>query len=149
MILLVHMILGALIGQNINNPIIAVAIALLSHYLLDIIPHIEYSIKNISQKNWAKSFLEFTKVFFDVLTGLLVIFLVSNRQPMVYVGAICAIIPDGFSFLNLFLKNKIFELHSNIHQEKIHFLKNKKISVFWRLFSQATVVVAVVVLFLR
>jgi hypothetical protein len=39
MLLTVHATAGALIGQQINNPILAFVLAFVSHFILDIIPH--------------------------------------------------------------------------------------------------------------
>ena len=46
MILLVHMLFGAAVGLSINNIYIAIIVAFLSHYFLDLFPHIEYNIKS-------------------------------------------------------------------------------------------------------
>jgi hypothetical protein len=39
MLLTVHAATGALIGQQINNPILAFALGFVSHFILDMIPH--------------------------------------------------------------------------------------------------------------
>ncbi len=39
MLLTVHATAGALIGQQLNNPILAFVVAFVSHFILDIIPH--------------------------------------------------------------------------------------------------------------
>lgn len=141
MILLVHLLLGALIGQKITSPILAIFLAFLSHYLLDIIPHTEYSIENIKNKNLKKSFFDIIKIFFDFFIGIIFIIVLSNNQPIIYICAFFAILPDAFSVINIFFKIKFLNTYSNIHQEKLHFLRNKKISIFWRLFSQIIIVV--------
>lgn len=127
MILLVHMLLGSLIGQKIANPFLAIILAFLSHYMLDFIPHIEYKIKKVS-------------VILDFICGIVLIFLFSKNTFFIYLCAFFAILPDGFSVLNWFVKNKILNKHSKLHQEKLHFLRDKKISIFWRIFSQIFVV---------
>jgi len=77
MILLVHLLFGALIGQKILNPVLAIVLAFLSHYFLDFFPHIEYSIKNISEKRWKKSLPDFLKIFLDLAAGIILIFIFS------------------------------------------------------------------------
>lgn len=152
MILLVHMLLGALIGKYINNPFLAIILALLSHYFLDLIPHIEYPIENIKNKNWHKVLPEILKVSLDFLTGILLIFLFSpstgSGQAIVYICAGFAILPDGFSLLNLLMENKVLSKHSKFHQDKLHFLRNKKISVFWRI-SVQIIISVICVYFLK
>lgn len=126
MILLVHMLLGAAIALHIKNPILAIILAFLSHYFLDLFPHNEYNINNISEKRWKKTLPEFQKVFLDFLIGILLILLFSNNGLIIYICAFFAILPDGLSLL----------WHSNFHQDKVHFLKHKKISSFWRILTQ-------------
>lgn len=145
MILLVHMLLGALIGKEINNPILAIILAFFSHYILDFLPHVEYPIENIEKNQWTKALPDILRVALDFSLGILLIFLFSKNHPIIYVCAFFAIIPDGLSLLKSFAKNKILEKHSKLHQEKIHFLKHKKISNFWRIFSQVAVTVICVV----
>jgi len=132
MILLVHMLFGSAIATIIQNPYLAIILAYLGHYFLDIFPHIEYSIKNTR--------FAVLKVFCDVFTGALLIFIFSNNQPIIYVCVFFAMLPDGLSLLNRIFKNKLLDSHSKLHQEKLHFLKYKKIPNFWRFFSQILVV---------
>lgn len=146
MILIPHLLLGAVIGSKIEYAGLAIALAFLSHYLLDSIPHIEYSIYNIEKKQWEKSLLEFLKVFLDFSFGILLILIFSNNQPIIFICAFSAILADGLSLLNSIFSNKILKIHRNIHQKKIHFLKHKKISIFWRILSQTLVVVICVLL---
>lgn len=124
MILTCHLLTGAAIALKIQPTPLALILAFLSHYLLDIIPHREYSIKNIFEKRWSKSFFDFLKVFLDIAFGALLILFLSKNQPIIYAGALFAILPDGFTFLALiFLKIKILRKHRNFHQNIIHFFK--------------------------
>jgi len=155
MILTPHLVLGAAIASKIGYIPLAIILALLSHYFLDLIPHMEYSINNIQEKQWRKSLPDFLRVFLDFFIGILLLLIFSNNQPMVFVGAFLGILPDGFSFLNYILPksmnnmsqkfivilNKFLKTHSYIHQEKIHFLKHKKISSFWRTLSQILAII--------
>jgi hypothetical protein len=152
MILLVHLLFGAAIASAIKNVPLAIVLAFLSHYFLDFIPHIEYSIENIEKRRWQKSFSNFLKITLDFCFGILLISMFSGNQPIVYIGAFFAILPDGFSVLNLIISNKILKIHNGFHKKKIHFLKNnpaldqgrygaRKISIFWRILSQITIIV--------
>jgi hypothetical protein len=145
MILLVHLVFGALIGQKISNPFFAVILAYFSHYFLDLFPHTEYNIENIKKKQLNKAFPDILRVILDFLIGILLISLFSNSQPIVYACAFLAIIPDGFTILSFFFPNKILKAHNNFH-EKIHFLKNRKISNFWRIAIQLIIILVSVVL---
>jgi len=152
MILLVHLLFGAAIGSTIKNIPLAIVLAFLSHYLLDFIPHIDYSIENIEKNRWKKSLPDFAKVFLDFLCGIILIFVFSKsalpagRQAIVYICAFCAILPDGFTILNSLMPNKILKIHSEFHPERVHVFKNKKISKFWRILSQAMIVIISILL---
>jgi hypothetical protein len=165
MILLVHLLLGALIGQKISNPILAIVLAFLSHYFLDFIPHIEYPLKE-DTKNWNDFLSNALKIFLDFCLGILLILIFSKNQLIIYICAFLAILPDGFTVLSHFIPNKILEIHSNFHTKKIHFLKYnpveyceaaispsaklfnrlKKISNFWRIISQIMILIISVIL---
>jgi hypothetical protein len=140
------MLFGALIAQRISSPFSAILLAFLGHYFLDFFPHIEYSIENIKNKNWKKSLPDFLKIFLDFLIGIALIFALSNNQPIIYVCAFLAILPDGLSMLGYVLKNNFLDKHNDFHQIKLHYLKNKKISLFWRIFSQIIIIVICVFL---
>lgn len=139
MILLAHMLFGSAVASFIKMPVLAVVLAFLSHYLLDFIPHTEYDIKNIKEKNWHKIFPEILKIFFDFFGAILLILIFSSNQPIIYAGAIVSLIPDGFTLFGIIFPNKITLAHDNIHRKKIHFLKYKKISIFWRILSQTLI----------
>ncbi len=140
MILLVHLIVGALIGQKISDPFFAVFLAFLSHYVLDFIPHVEYPIDNIRNKQWLKSFPDFLRVFLDFCLGILIISFFLNGRLIVFIAAFFAVLPDLLNILNMIFENKLLQIHSNFH-EKNHFLKHKKISNFWRISSQIIVII--------
>ncbi len=148
MILLVHMLFGAAIGASINNISLAIMLAFLGHYFLDFFPHIEYSINNIRDNNWKKSLSDFLKVFLDFSLGILTIFIFSNNQPLIYLGAFIALIPDGLTIISKLFPNKILALHDKIHGGKIHYLtKQKKFPIFWRIYTQVlTLIISIILL---
>jgi hypothetical protein len=136
MILLAHLLFGAGIGNIIQNMPMAILLAFLSHYLLDSIPHAEYNIENIKNKQWQKAFSDFLKIFFDFCISIIFIAVFSDNQPAIYICAFFAILPDGLSLL----------FRDNFHKEKIHFLKYKKIPLFWRILSQILIVIISIIL---
>jgi hypothetical protein len=148
MILIAHLLFGALIGEKIANPILAIILSLLGHYFLDIFPHFDYSFQNIKERKWKKAKFEYLKISLDFLSAILLIFLFSNNSLLVYICAFFAIVPDGLSILHLFIPNNLLlKKHREIHQIKVHFLtikqeKNmKKSSFFWRIANQVAVVI--------
>ncbi|MCX6723858.1 MAG: hypothetical protein NT155_01630 [Candidatus Staskawiczbacteria bacterium] len=136
MILLVHLLFGAAIGSAIKNIPLAIILAFLSHYFLDLFPHIEYPIENLRKKQWDRVATEVLSIFLDFCLGILIIIFLAKNQLFVYVCALLAIIPDGLTVLSYLFPNKVFTLHDIFHRQKIHFLKDKKISNFWRITSQ-------------
>ncbi|MBI1866600.1 MAG: hypothetical protein HY005_03445 [Candidatus Staskawiczbacteria bacterium] len=148
MILTAHLLLGAAIASKIEYAPAALFMAFLSHYFLDILPHIEYSISNISEKQWQKSAPDILSVFLDFFFGILLILIFSNNQPIIYMGAFVALIPDSLTIISSVFPNKILSKHDQLHRGKIHFLKYKKISIFWRISSQILAIIISIILLL-
>ncbi len=137
MILLVHFLFGAAIGSTITNIPLAIVLAFFSHYFLDFFPHIEYSIENIEKKQWRKITPDILKISLDFFSGILFVFLLSKNQPIIYICALFSLLPDAGNVLRRIAPNKF---RDKFH-EKVHFLKDKKISFFWRILSQIMVLV--------
>lgn len=137
MLLTPHILIGVAIITKVQNPILGLLLVLLSHYFLDCFPQQEYSIKNIKERRWNKSFLDFLRVFFDISFGVLLILLLSESSSFILAAAFLAILPDGFTLLNLIIpKNKLLEIHNTFHQKLNNFFNNKKIPAFWGIVSQ-------------
>ncbi len=154
MILLVHMLFGAAIAAKIQNPVLAIILAFLSHYLLDILPHTEYPIDNIKRGRLKMARPDILRVSLDFLAGILLIYIFSNRELIIFIAAFFAILPDGLSLINSFFPNKILTAYNNFHQKRLHYFKEpacrqagKKIPNFWRILSQVTVVLISLALF--
>lgn len=152
MILTLHLLFGTAIASQFKNPFLAIILAFLGHYFLDIIPHNEYPIENIKKKQWRKVLPDISMVSADFLLGIFLILIFSNNQPIVYVCAFFAILSDGIDLLGLFYSNKILKAHRDFHHEKIHFLSNRKleetksqykikISFFWRILTQIIIII--------
>lgn len=146
MILLAHMLLGAAVGTLVKNVPLAIFLAFLSHYLLDVMPHNEYPIEKDWEKHWYLTMSNMLKVLIDFSIGILLIFIFSKNTLIIYICALVANIPDGLTILGDFVPNKILEAHRYFHEKKVHFLKYKKIPVFWRILCQTLAVVVSIVL---
>lgn len=124
MILFFHIFIGAVIAAKIGFLPLIIIFALLSHYLLDLLPHNEYSIDNIRQKNWKKSKLDFLKIFLDLAIGILFVsfvqYIAGVDYYVLFVGAIASVFPDILTVLNfIFPDNIILKYHIYLHR-KIH-----------------------------
>lgn len=155
MILLVHMVFGTALGYavyiNTQSIVLATLFSLLGHYFLDLFPHIEYlesvesSIGKMKFGGLQRSLIDMAKVLLDFLLGLLIIFLVSNNNPIIYFYTFITLIPDGLTVVSNLFKNKVLAGHDWFHQ-KVHFLKHKKISKVWRISTQVVAVIMGIVL---
>ena len=145
MILTAHLLIGAIIAAKIKIVPLVILLAFLSHYLLDFVPHIEYSTKNIKEKQWRISLPDFLKVILDFSVGLFLILIFFQKQPIIFIGAFFAIVSDGFTILSKLLPNRVLKLHDNFDR-KIHFLENKKIPAFLRITSQVLMIFLVILL---
>ncbi len=140
MILIAHLLFGAVIGHLVKNPALALILAFFSHYFLDLLPHTEYPIENIQNNQWHKALPDFAKVFIDFTAGILLIFFAAGWQAIIFACAIAAIIPDGLTILDTIVSHRALKKHAELHSDKIHFLRDKKISFFWRVASQLAIV---------
>lgn len=122
MILTTHALTGAVIGKNINNPWVVIALSLIVHYLMDGIRHAEYfddRIARIKDTWW--------KVAIDLLIGSLIICLsvlitAPDEQTIrnMVLGAFFSILPDGLTLIYWFSGKKfltgIKAFHSLAHR---------------------------------
>lgn len=139
MILSPHILTGAAIASRIQNPILGIFLAFLSHYLLDIPPHKEYSIDNIKGRRWAMVSGDLLKVFLDMLSALAIIYFLTENNPMVYWGGLAAIMPDGLTLLHLvFPKNQLLAKHFNFHVQFNEIAKKINIAPFGEILTQLT-----------
>lgn len=148
MILTTHLVAGAVIATKINNPVLGLFLAFLSHYFLDFICHREYNINNIIEKQWKKSRFDFLKVFLDISLGVLLILFFSKNLSIALLGGFFSILADGFTILNLIFSNKLLQTHNNFHQ-KIHFLKYKKIPFGGRILTQLLITLTAIFLLMQ
>ncbi|MBI2042189.1 MAG: hypothetical protein HYT21_00325 [Candidatus Nealsonbacteria bacterium] len=108
MILSAHILTGAAVATRIQNPILGIFLAFLSHYLLDIPPHKEYSIDNIKERRWGKSYYDCFKVLLDMAAALTAIYFIAGNNLTAYLGALAAIIPDGLTLMHIiFPQNRL------------------------------------------
>lgn len=136
MLLAPHILVGAAVAASTPNPLLGLIFAFLSHFLLDRIPHWEYSIdplKQIKTMGAKRCMPMFRRVALDLSIGLIVLILAlalsKNDAPsLIYIfGGFFGIFADGLSFL-LFLapKNAIlvkllksfYALHRGVHFNK-------------------------------
>ncbi len=144
-----HLLVGAAIVSKVHSLPLAFILAFLSHFLLDFLPHREYPIQYIKERRWKNAFWDSLKVFADAACGILLIFIFSENFPLALSGGIISSSPDGLTLLYfIFPGNTVLKWLSDFHRDKLHYwTKNKKITVFWGIASQAiTILTALLVL---
>ena len=124
MILTTHILSGAALGANIQNPYAVAALSIVLHFLLDILPHGDYL--NKKSRLW-----EFWKVAVDLAFGFAliggIIFFrsITDESTLrnISVGIFFSLLPDGATFLYFWMKMKFLKPIKNFH-EKLHCYKN-------------------------
>ena len=117
---------GAAIGSQVANPFLVVVFAFLSHFVLDSLPHWEYTIDHIKKRNHSKRFFrDLGKVFVDILFGFSLLLLVlsnfSDKDMSLAVlfplllGGFFAIVPDLITFTHWQTKYKVLKWPNIIH----------------------------------
>src|SRR5580698_6794981 len=100
-----HALTGAAIGLLIEEPVIAVPVAFISHYLCDMIPH--YG-GGIPEDEELKSTIFKVLLVLDIVLCALLVLLLALRRPYHWIiAAVCAFAaasPDLFS-LNRYLES--------------------------------------------
>ncbi len=141
MILSIHAIAGAILASNSDNLGQIIILSIVSHYFLDSIPHVEYKIENIKNGNLKMATKEFTKIFFDLLLGLIVILYIIqdqsfNQSILILTGSFFALLPDGLYFFDCLVKNKdrniftkFLKNHTVFHKKTHSVISNKIITI--------------------
>ena len=140
MILTSHIIISGILASKTQNYFLAAAIGLISHYVLDAIPHWDYLLDKFefrikTEKNFIKKkgfWREIIKVTADALAGfgLLALFVFldkdANIAPLI-ISAFFGILPDAIQFLFWLTNWKFIEWNTTLHKF-IHYLIYKKIN---------------------
>uniref|UniRef100_A0A7C4R570 Uncharacterized protein n=1 Tax=candidate division CPR3 bacterium TaxID=2268181 RepID=A0A7C4R570_UNCC3 len=128
-----HFIAGAAIGKLSGNPVLAIVLGFLFHFIQDLVPHFDYG---YFFKKTVRSFAvaisdPFVGLIVWVLIGLLVGF---DQQQWInsFLGGAACIAPDVFSvFIKLFKIEKLKKL--NIFHARVHWFIKEEYDVFeWK-----------------
>jgi len=156
MILTAHILTGSAIALKTQNPILGILFAFLSHFILDVIPHREYSIDTTDKITWQKSKKDFVKVLLDLIVGFSLVYFLTKGNIFILLGGFLGALPDALSFFYLIFKNnKLLDKISLFHQ-KVHYFsnnenlfgKNKKILFSTRILTQIIVIFISIYFFL-
>ena len=118
MVIVPHMLAGAAIGAHSPNVWAAFCFGLLSHYLLDSLPHWEYldSIK-------ISKFKHLAKILIDLIIAIIIVLIVAWPLKIIIIfGIMGALLPDFIEFLYINYKIKLLRPLSLFHH-KVHYYK--------------------------
>jgi len=134
MLITPHLLVGAAIGAKIKHFGWTIGLGLISHFVLDKIPHWVYGIKvlkNFSQTKFCKTLIFFLQMAADGLMGLVIIFLIVWQKNMINLnylsfimaGALAAIFPDlilGFIKIFNLESKKLSKMYIYFHEKICH-----------------------------
>lgn len=128
-----HFITGAAIGKFTGNPLLAVVFGLVSHFLMDLIPHWDYGY------HFKKRIDSFLIAMSDPAVGLVIYLLIgyfshftANQWINSFLGGAICLVPDIMGvFIKLF---KIKQLKwFNFFHDRLHWFIKEKYDVFeWK-----------------
>src|SRR3990167_701899 len=115
-----HLLVGAAIGSQFQNPYLVVPAAVASHFVLDSVPHLMgvIEVHDLDKKDVAF-------VAGDAVLGISLVYIFSLLSPnpaMIYLGAFSSMVPDfHHTFQALFGPDKLTKynkLHLKFHYKK-------------------------------
>lgn len=127
-----HFFTGSVIGASLsNNPIVSFFLGVVSHHLLDYLPHFDTNLfgeRGKDLKSWPKKawFLVVFEFFGFALLLFLFFFQERNLWLNLFFGGFGGIFPDIFSIFFRSLvktKNRLVQKYIDFHIEKVHFRK--------------------------
>jgi len=140
MILSPHIVVGATIGAKTQNLGLIVILGLLTHLILDKIPHWDYDIKKDiknfrENKSFKALFLLFLKMGIDIIFGFLIVFVVAWKKhilireylPFIVFGIFISLLPDILLGLaQMFASKNFLEKYIKFHYKFLHHPENKQ-----------------------
>jgi hypothetical protein len=122
MILTTHILAGATVGANVQNPYAVAGLAVAMHFTLDLLPHGDYLDKKSKLR-------EFWKVVLDLAIGLgavaAILFFRGETSTAdlrnIIIGIFFSLLPDGTTFLYWKMGVKFLRPIYNFHQ-KLHLM---------------------------
>jgi uncharacterized membrane protein len=139
MLISVHATIGAVIGEKIHSSLFAFALAFLSHFILDVIPHGDKALIKAYRndfKNRAMLYL----IIFDVISTIVLLSLMFyfhklTYSPSVLWGIIGGILPDIMVAINEITHKQFHRTHKAhdwVH-EKLHWNLPLNLSLIYQI----------------
>jgi hypothetical protein len=110
-----HMLTGTAIALAVRQPILAVPLAFLSHFILDAIPHFDHPLYHYGSRYFV--FIMASDAVISLSAVTIIMLLVPQMSGVIALGAFFAILPD-FGWLYYYRHNRpqwwFFRFHSKI-----------------------------------
>ena len=127
MFLTIHSTAGLALGSLTGNPIIALVMGILSHLVLDIIPHGDEILDTIAKRG---HFVKRMAIFFTIDFAIMLLFaflffrglIIDNPYPLL-AGMFGAILPDLLSGFVTMFPNKLWNWYFTFHKANHELLK--------------------------
>ena len=161
MILTPHLLIGAAIGAKTHNLGLIIILGLLSHLVLDRIPHWDYSNPGISNfkktKDLKRFIFDLLKIVIDGVIGIIIVFLLIQKVDLrldirnlifILLGIIFATLPDILLFFSFTVfPAKISEKIVNFHHKFFHCKKEGHRITFLNLTTEIIVIFLAILVF--
>jgi len=128
MVLTPHILVGAAVGTQVSNIWVAFLFGLISHYLIDFLPHWDYL--DVFKINNYKHII---KVSLDLIIGTVLVLSLTWSEfniIIIFSAIFGSLLPDFLNGISMNFEFKWLKLHTQMHY-KIHFLFFNVLS-FWQ-----------------
>lgn len=131
MVLTAHTITGVALASMVpDKPLVGFAVGFLSHFVLDAMPHWDYTLKSLVEDRHnpmnkdmvigKEFFIDLLKISFDAIFGLLMSYLVFGLYLkysflVILCGAVGAMMPDALQFVYMKLRHEPFISLQRLH----------------------------------
>jgi len=131
MFLTPHILVGAAIGAKTHNLGLIIILGIVSHFILDKIPHWDYINSGLRDfretKNFKFLFMDLFKIGVDGLIGLSIAFLIIHQSHQmanllfIVLGIFISILPDILlGFVHLFARRGLTQKYVKFHHQFLH-----------------------------
>lgn len=144
MLLSVHATVGAIIGENVNSPVLAFILAFISHYLLDVIPHGDTALVKAYRENFKQKAMIYL-ITFDIFSSIALFFIlfffhkITFSEPVLW-GIVGGILPDIMVAIYE-ITNKYFR---RLH--RLHFWTHDRLN--WTISLKLGLLVQIIIIYL-
>ena len=123
MLLSQHVVAGGAVGLAMGNPVLAFIMGLVSHHLLDLIPHVDNNIFN----HYYMEIGDYTLAFVDLLVVCLIIYKIwpkirKKKRNLFVWGLIGSVLPDVITNVPLWHKEVVSsQIGASYYHFHMHF----------------------------